>query len=43
MEINVQMADQFPEALRTKEKETTFIERILCARHSINYFTYVLI
>ena len=43
MEINVQMTDQFPETLRTKEKEITFIELILCAWHSIRYFTFVLI
>lgn len=44
MEINVHMADQFPDILRTKEKEITFIEHgILCAKHSIRYFKYVLI
>lgn len=31
----MQMADQFPEILRTKGKEITFIELILCAWHSI--------
>lgn len=43
MEINVQMADQFPETLRTKGKEITFIELILCAWHSIRDFIFVLI